>query len=31
MREAARLDKEYMSVARTMKQKTCEDVYKTLS
>ena len=31
MWEAARLDKGYMSVARTVKQKTAEDVYKTLS
>ena len=31
MWEAARLDEGYMSVARTIKQKTGEDVYKTLS
>ena len=31
MWEAARLVKGYMSVARTVKQKTGEDVYKTLS
>ena len=31
MWEAARLDEGYMSVARTVKQKTGEDVYKTLS
>ena len=31
MWEAARLDEGYMSVARTVKQKTGEEVYKTLS
>ena len=29
--EAARLDKGYMSVARTIKEKTGGDVYKTMS